>query len=269
MSVPVVSDRDRKRAALEEIAAMRSDFAATVARQAEWLLDHWREEDGRELTPGEAFDRATAPYPFDLLEREPEQISWHELSNAMERDPEKGAAAWQQVKAAARMELQTGLRALRAHERTFASPYERAQVAVILESLVESLKPKGGAEHLLVQQIAAAYEMWLRWEKVLTQRVDEEVWHVERDRRRTWENLSPREQERWEQNHGWMPPRLSDAQAIEQAAMLADRAQRAYVRLLRAFRDMRRMLGPVIVAGGQVNIAEQQVNVAGARSEKR
>ena len=49
---------------------------------------------------------------------------------------------------------------------------------------------------------------------------------------------------------GWLPPRQSDAEAVEQAVMIADRYQRQFLRLLRAFRDMRRVLGTVVMTGG-------------------
>jgi hypothetical protein len=50
---------------------------------------------------------------------------------------------------------------------------------------------------------------------------------------------------------------------------MADRYERAFLRLVRAFRDYRRHYASIIVAGaGQVNIADQQVNLsAGNRSD--
>jgi hypothetical protein len=45
---------------------------------------------------------------------------------------------------------------------------------------------------------------------------------------------------------------------------MADRFQRQFLRLMKAFRDQRRLLGTVVVAaGGQLNVGEQQVNLAG------
>jgi hypothetical protein len=43
--------------------------------------------------------------------------------------------------------------------------------------------------------------------------------------------------------------------------MIADRYQRSFLRLMKAFRDNRRLFGTLVAAGGQVNIGEQQVNV--------
>ena len=55
-----------------------------------------------------------------------------------------------------------------------------------------------------------------------------------------------------------MPPRLSDAEAIDQAVMVADRYRRAFLRLLRTLRDIRRVMGTVVMTGGQLNVAERQ-----------
>ena len=155
-----------------------------------------------------------------------------------------------------------GLRAARSLERMNASPYQRAQYLAILEGLRESLEPRGGAEEVLVQMMATALEQQLRWQTIATRRTDEESWHGERDVRRTLERMSPRERERHEEVEGWLPPRQSDAEAIEQAVMIADRFQRQFLRLLRAFRDMRRTIGAVIMTGGQLNVAEQQIVAA-------
>ncbi len=45
--------------------------------------------------------------------------------------------------------------------------------------------------------------------------------------------------------------------------MLAERYQRSFLRLLTAFRETRRLVGTLVVAGGQVNVSERQFNVAG------
>jgi hypothetical protein len=60
----------------------------------------------------------------------------------------------------------------------------------------------------------------------------------------------------------WGPPRQTDADALDQAAAMVDRFNRVLLRTLRALCDLRRHGGPVILqSGGQVNVAQQQVNV--------
>src|SRR5579883_2179423 len=66
----------------------------------------------------------------------------------------------------------------------------------------------------------------------------------------------------------WQPLRQSDADAIEQAAAMLDRFNRIFLRTLRALCDMRRHSAPLIVQnGGQMNVAQQQVNLNTATSE--
>lgn len=61
---------------------------------------------------------------------------------------------------------------------------------------------------------------------------------------------------------GWLPPRVSDAAAIEQAAVMADRFQRMFLKTLKAFHDGRKLLTSMTVHGGQVNLANQQIVTA-------
>ena len=126
------------------------------------------------------------------------------------------------------------------------------------------LRPRDGLEHLLVQQMAIAHELHLRWQARAVQRMDLEVWHGDSDRRRELEGMSPARRARYQQWDGWVPPRVSDAEAMDQAVLIADRYQRGFLRLLKAFRETRRVIGAVVVAeGGTLNVTggPQQVNV--------
>ncbi len=69
--------------------------------------------------------------------------------------------------------------------------------------------------------------------------------------------MSRRERAQAEANSVWLPPRLDQAEAIEQAVMLADRYQRASLRLLRALRNQRQLFDALVVTGGQLNMAEK------------
>jgi len=262
MSVPAIpdpdSERERKRVALEELAAAKRDLTATIGRQIDWLVEAYATAE-TPLSVAEASERARSPLVLDPLEQGPEHVAWHHLANLTEHDPERSRDVWNAVKDEARQELWTGSRSARALERTQSTPYERAQYLAILEGLRESLKPRRGAEGLLVEMMATSVEQQLRWQTIATRRVDEESWHGERDVRRTLERMSPRERARHGEVEGWLPPRQSDAEATEQAVMTADRYQRQFLRLLRTFREMRRVMGTVVMTGGQLNVAEQQV----------
>jgi hypothetical protein len=58
------------------------------------------------------------------------------------------------------------------------------------------------------------------------------------------------------------PPRLSVAEALDQAEAMVERCHRLYLRTLGALQDLRRRPPVVVRRAGQVNIAGQQVNLA-------
>jgi hypothetical protein len=251
----IVTDQDRRD--LAQLEASRRIMVDPIRGQIDFLVTHFK------ITREEAAARARTPLPDDRTEQPPEHVSWHEITNALDADPARGQALWQRVKDEARRELTAGVRAGVSLERRLnATPFERAQYLAIVEALTDALQPRDGLEGLLVQQLACAYEQHLRWQTLAARRVDEESWQGERDRRRALERMSPHQRERYQEYEGWLPPRQGDAEAIEQAVLIADRYQRAFLRLLKAFRDNRRLFDSLIVAGGQVNIGERQVNVA-------
>src|SRR3954462_8328006 len=80
-----------------------------------------------------------------------------------------------------------------------------------------------------------------------------------------WATLEARYEEETRQAGRWLPPRVRDAEARDQAAQMVDRFNKVFLRSLRALRDLRRYATPVIVQNaGQVNVAAQQINVASA-----
>ena len=253
------TDLATQRQELAELAASRRELAAAITSSIDWHVTHYGE------APSEAAAAVRAPLALDPTDQPADQVSWWEIERALDADPEAGQALWRKVKAEAADELATGYRAARSLEpMVHGTPYGRAQFAVIVDALAEDLRPRGGAERLLVHQLAAAYEQHLRWQAVAVRRTESEAWQGDRDRRRELERMTLAQRERYQEQEGWVPPRLSDAEAIEQAVLIADRYQRAFLRLLKAFRDTRRVIGSVIVGeGGTLNVAggPQQVNL--------
>ncbi len=241
---------------LAELEASRRIMVDRIGRHIDWLVTHYGS------TPAEAAARARDLRLNVPEDRPPEQVSWHDLQNTLEADSARGAVLWQSVKDEARRELAAGVRAATTLERPLAAtPFERAQYLAIVGALTEALHPRDGLERLLVQQMASAYEQHLRWQTLAVHRVEENAWHGERDIRRALDRMSPRQREQHQDLEGWLPPRQTDAEAIEQAVLIADRYQRSFLRLMKAYRDNRRLFGALIVAGGQVNIGDKQVNV--------
>jgi hypothetical protein len=252
----VIATADDARA-VRELAASRTDLVRGLTSMVDFYVAHCAK------TPAAAAADARRPVPFDPFAEPPEQVSWITLSTLLEQEPERGQALWQRLKNEAAEEYATGMRTARAVEPPGRGrPWDRARFASLVNALRASLAPRGAVEELLVQQMAAVQEGWLRWQAIATERAEQDAWEGERDRRRALENMGPAQRERYEADYGWLPPRLGTAEAIEQAVLIADRYQRAFLRLLKAYRDNRRQFGALIVAGGQVNIGEQQVNLA-------
>jgi hypothetical protein len=205
------------------------------------------------LSREEAIGRATEPPGDDgerVLNGPPDQVSWFDLHSIARTDPDRATARWEEIKRAALDELQTGHTAAEAVETVNESAWRRAQFLALREELAADWRPRNGIERQLIDTMAQAQVGYLFWLHMLTLRTELES--CTNDRRL-------REEARWG------PPRQSDADAIDQAADMMDRYNRIFLRTLRALCDMRRRLGPVIVqSGGQVNVAQQQVNLSTA-----
>ena len=127
-----------------------------------------------------------------------------------------------------------------------ASPYERATFLAVREALADGLQPRNKMEWLLIDGMAQAWTLHLRWLDKHTNMDSMDAIRSQRDMR---------------QRDGWEPPRLGEAEAVDRAVQMADRFQRQFLRLMKCYRDGRRLIGSMMVLGGQVNVAEQQVNM--------
>jgi hypothetical protein len=212
-------------------------------------VEFYRQQYG--LPAAEALDRAdslaTADQAEHALSRPADQVSWHDLSALARKDPELAARRWEEVKREALDELRSGHRAARAAEGHFSHPWKRAQFLALREELAEGWQPRNGMERQLVDTMAQAQANMLYWQSVLAEYTSLEVSRQERHIRKT---------------DGWNPPRVSDSQAIEQAAAMVDRFNRVFLRTLRGLRELRRYPPALVVqSAGQVNVAGRQVNV--------
>jgi hypothetical protein len=101
---------------------------------------------------------------------------------------------------------------------------------------------------MLIDTLAQAQSMYLECLELLHQRTSTEA---------------TSERAKIERDRAWEPPRLNYAEAIEEAATMVDRWNRLFLRTLRQLRDLRRYTPSVVVGNvGQLNIAQQQMNVA-------
>lgn len=237
-----------------EIASIASEMARAYAgmvryyREAYGLTVEKAEEKTRELIESAKGDDWALTGPSD-------QVSWYQLMELMEHEPKKAVAAWERVKHAAREELASGQRAATAIEGGLGSPWDQARLLAIREAFRQEWQPSNGIEAALIDTLAQAHYAYLFWLERLMGRA---IGQVELDEG----NL--RDEGRWR------PPRLAEAEATHQAAGMVDRFNRLFMRTLRGLRDLRRYAAKVTIQrAGQVNIGEQQVNVAADVAEAR
>lgn len=161
------------------------------------------------------------------------------------------------VKAEARAEVLTGTLSARDVEGVQSTPYQRAQFAVNLEQFRASYAPQHPAEDLMVQQMAVSFESYPRWQSIAAERAEQGEWAAMRAWPILWETMTERERDRYAREQGYLPTRISHAEAIEQATVTAERYLRSFRGLLRTFQQMRNRLGTGIMTGGQLSMADR------------
>src|SRR5215212_1430314 len=253
-------------------AEIGADLHRTLSRYTDWAVRTWREtladieqQQAGYVPPSERDDlaalRSNLRAAVDALasvgkERSPflddraaADVSWYDLTDEMTRDHDAGMALWGRAKQAATNELAVGHTGAVAVEPYHAGPWQRAQFFAVRAALADGLQPRNGMERLLLDGMAQAWTMHLHWVGKHAKTESLDAWRVERDSRERGE---------------WQPPRLGDAEAVDRAAQMADRFQRQFLRLMKCYRDGRRLGVSMTVTGGQVNVAEQQVVTSGA-----
>jgi hypothetical protein len=180
-------------------------------------------------------------------DRPPDQVSWGHINALAEVNLGEACEAWLRVQEYAVDELESGRRA--ADVTGHASPLERARYLAVRDKIVDDWQPTGGVEWIMIEMLAQSFSLYLYWTQVSFWRANETVDSMKRDLARF-------------EDRGWKSPYQGEADAIEQAHTMADRYNRMFLRVLRQMRDLRRYAPAVIVNnGGQVNLANQQVNV--------
>ena len=195
-----------------------------------------------------------------------DRLEWRHLA-AVEVEKGEGAvlSVWEDVKRAAREELSSGHQAASVMEGRQATPMERARFLVLRESFAAEWQPRGGLEWQLIDQLSQAATGQAYWTAKLTMQTQQEAAEDLRDRQKLeGQKEKSLEEKRREQVYRWgewIPPRVTTAEAIQEAVVMVDRFNRMFLRCLRQLRDLRRY-NVVIQGAGQVNIGEKQVNVS-------
>jgi hypothetical protein len=156
----------------------------------------------------------------------PEKLSWDDLAYLNLWDGDNAIARWRDIKQAAREALREGDVAGTALERHGSGPWERAQFLAIREELANGWGARNGMERQLLDAAALALASYLHWLGRLSE--------------------------------------CDGGPGSQEAADMAERFHRMYLRTLRTLGSLRRVPMAVVVQNaGQVNVGSQQVNVAG------
>jgi hypothetical protein len=250
MNELVVSNGETGGEALRgEALDVAREMASAYKSMVEYYRAHWKEEDGAPITTESAramVENHRGQVVEDIRSRianEPKSVSWHDLETLSREDEYLPAQAWQEIKAIALEDQRRGAVMIEATKNLYGtSPYERAQMIALRQELRHGWQPQNGIEDAIIEQMALAHWQYFQWINRLTTVESTNDRHLKRDK--------PGEA---------TLPRVDQAQASDTAAAMADRFNRIFLRCVRSLRDLRRY--PVTVNGGQVNIAEKQVNV--------
>jgi hypothetical protein len=224
-------------------------LACQIAREFGDMLEFYKRH--YKLSHEQALEKMREDNPAyleQILTHPPDRLTWLDLDHVHARFPEKGLQLWEQVKEAAREELRSGHRMASAGTLQSNYCWPRARFIALRDELLAGWKPGNAVERQLVETLALTQTAYLHWHETLT----------------TWTGLQCDEEKLGRNDDGtWRPPRVKQAEAIEQAAAMVERFHRLMMRTIRTLRDLRRY-GPKVVVqnAGQVNVGEQQVNVS-------
>jgi hypothetical protein len=237
---------------------------------------YYRSEEGGSLSLEEArkevyrknINDKEAMELLDYVMRMPtEYISFRHLMELNDNSPRVAENVWEMVKREAQREFESGHRAAEAFEPAdyMVDAWNRASYLGVRESFIAEWQPKGGIELSMIDGIAQA---WIQLQFWTTESVKRAQTEPRRENHqfyewKKWNKMANPKQ--WGEGH-WDVPMISEKEAVEHAAQMADRWQRMYFRAIRNLRDWRRYTPQVTINNPQqVNIATdggQQINLA-------
>jgi hypothetical protein len=192
-----------------------------------------------------------------LLNASPASLEWRDLSYTEQLEPGAGFEVYDHIKQAARDELESGDRAAEVIASSMTRPWIKARYLALRESFIDDWTPTGSIELRLIEMMAQLYTEYEHWMELSVQRVAFEC-----------------QEERYqiETRGKWRAVSINGDVHAQQAAEMADRYNRLFLRTLRQLRDLRRYAVAVMINNPQqVNIAAdggQQTNVVKKEKKK-
>jgi hypothetical protein len=248
LAIPAPASRIERQAELE-IPTLARKLSIAYSEMVEFIQTHKQVSLDEAYADAQRLAREDPVVDRDeMLQSPPDQVSWHRLQALSAKDAELGIQVWQHLKRRALDELESGHRAAQPLEWQ-GDPWDRARFLALIQAFTAEWQPRGGIEATLIDMLAQQYTAYLYWLGKL---------HI------SSQMEAMREDPVLKRQGYFQPLRLDASQSIEYAAGMVDRFNRLFLRTLRALREHRKYAGPPVVVqnAGQVNVAQQQVNVA-------
>lgn len=235
---------------LEESEGLQlvEDMARVYARRVREHIRYWAESP----EAADKLEKATA----NLQRRDgqlreeaencaPHDLKWSHLQAVGAEDMQAALEVWARVGLAATDELETGRRA--AIGLQSATPMELARFYSVRDAFIDEWQPRRGIESAMIDMLAQTFSLYLYWTQIsharavgLCDNLEEVAKHE------TWNK--------------WKMPYEAVRESVEEAHRMSDRYNRMFLRTLRQMRDLRRYPSVIVNNGGQVNVAQNQVN---------
>src|SRR5262245_27688587 len=209
-----------------DVQAMARELANAFREK----VDRYKYELG--LSPQEAVAKAEERCPLSralaVVDKPPEEVTWEELQELNGWGSHRALERYGEIKQTALEALRSGERAAAVLDGHESRPWKRAEFHAIRQELAEGWQPRKGLARQLIDMLAQAQAGFYYW-----------------------------------LHRSFADADLVGPQAAEALAM-ADRFNKMLVRTLRTLANLRKVpLAVFVEKAGQVNIGQQQVNVAG------
>lgn len=223
----------------DEALTIGREMVAAYVRMVEHYAKEWQQpldEAARSARPVITDDMALAAGDY-------RHVSFARLTQLLEHEPDEAMRVWREIKRLAEAELRGGHYAAQVLG-VDADPWQKAQYVVLRQGFIDEWLPRGGVEQSLIDMLAQSFVRWQQWQEHAT----------------AWANVVRPSKDDL--------PRLSAAEALEQATQMADRYNRIYLRTLRALRDLRVKTQAITINNPkQVNLGQQQVITGGVSDD--
>lgn len=228
--------------------AETQQLAREMARAFAEKLEQFRRAGAAKDNPRDPAQPAPDWFVESLLQCPPEDVTFADLEQLTRIDPGRMAARWDEVKATARRDLDSGWIAARALEPHGGSAWERACFHSVRQSLRQAWPPRNALEAYLLDEMAQYESVRQSWLRVLAA-----VSRLPQVRRPPGEGESRGDKGRPQ----------SAAEATIEAAQMVERLQRLFHNAVRMLLNLRRVKTPIVVRrAGQVNVTTgPQLNV--------